>query len=521
MNIVDETEPLLGFADNELSRSHTNPPVIHDPNKPSRIVDFDPNGDPENPQEWSPGFKWACTAILTWMAFNVTFCCGSVLPIASGIVRDLDGKNDGSQGMHSASGSTSGRYATVLLVTIWELGESAGPLLIAPLSELFGRYPVLNVCNTLFALVTLLSALSPSTPVLIMCRALSGLVVSSNVLNPAIVGDIWEPEKRGSPMSLISFAPLIGGSIGPALSGAIAESIGWRWVLVLSACLIGTAEALTLTCFRETYKVVILKRRAKKAQLNEEQESNGFGTVTSSRKASYNSGGELLESIVRPFYVFGSSGVLMGLALFGSMAFAHFYNVSTTLPHILETYYGLSPKATGGCLVIFSIGPAISVITCNLYLDKIYVRLRDASADRVGQPEFRLPLSILGACIMPFSLAFYGWSAQGRLPLPVLLVSVALVGSAILLTILPLSAYVVDAFGVYSASAMTGFIVARCLMGTFLPLATTPLVDAVGYGWGFTVLAGVSAVLAPIPMVVMRFGERWRAAGKYTRTTEH
>lgn len=516
MNSVDETEPLLGLPSDDLSRSRINPAIIHDPLKSSRLIDFDPKGDPENPQEWSRSFKWAITLILTWMAFNVTFCCCSVVPIAAGIVRDLDGKN-GSQGAQS-SGADASRYSSVLLVTIWELGESAGPLLIAPLSEMFGRYPVLNVCNTLFAVVTLLSALSPTTPILIMYRALSGLLISSNVLNPAIVGDIWEPESRGSPMSLISFSPLIGGSIGPAIAGAIAEKIGWRWVLVISALLIGTAEALTLTCFRETYKVVILKRRANRLRVSEE--SAALITATDG-KLKHRSGTELLESITRPFYVFGSSGVLLALALYGSLAFAHFYNISTTLPHILETKYGLTPKATGGCLIAFSVGAAVSVFICNLYLDKIYVHLRDSSADRVGQPEFRLPFSILGALLMPPALAFYGWAAQAHLPLGVLLLSVALVGHTLLLALLPLSAYIVDAFGVYSASAMTGFIVSRCLMGSFLPLATTPLVDALGYGWGFTVLAGVSAALAPIPIVVMRFGEQWRATGKYTKSIEH
>lgn len=515
MTVVDETEPLLGFPSDDLSRSHTNPPVIHDPRKPSRVVDFDPNGDPENPQEWSRSFKWTVTLILTWMAFNVTFCCGSVVPIARSIVRDLDGK-DGQHGVTTTSTDPS-RYASVLLVTIWELGESAGPLFIAPLSETFGRSPVLNVCNTLFVIITLLSALSPTTPLLILCRALSGLVVSSNVLNPAIIGDIWEPENRGSPMSLVSLAPLIGGSVGPALAGAIAEQFGWRWVLVISALLIGSAALLTMTCFRETYKTAILKRRARRLQAS--GESTSFSEAAD-RELSQHDSSELLESIVRPFYVFGSSGVLMCLALFGSMAFAHFYNISTTLPNILETDYGLSPKATGSCMVVFSIGAAFSVLICNLYLDKIYVRLREMSSDQIGQPEHRLPLSIVGAVAMPPALAFYGWAAQTQLPLGVMLLSVALVGIGLLLTILPLSAYVVDAFGLYSASAMTGFIVARCLMGTFLPLATTPLVDALGYGWGFTVLAGVSAALAPIPVIVMRLGQKWRAAGKYTSNTE-
>ena len=135
------------------------------------------------------------------------------MPIASRIVDDLSD--------HTASPSTS-----ALLVTIWELGEAAGPLLIAPLSELYGRYPVMNVCNVLFISASLLAAFSNNTALFIGARALTGTAVASNVLNPAIIGDIFEPDQRGSAISLVVLAPLIGGATGPAIGGAIAQTIG-------------------------------------------------------------------------------------------------------------------------------------------------------------------------------------------------------------------------------------------------------------------------------------------------------
>lgn len=86
-----------------------------------------------------------------------------------------------------------------------------------------------------------------------------------------------------------------------------------------------------------------------------------------------------------------------------------------------------------------------------------------------------------------------------------------------MLATLPLMAYVVDAFGMYSASAMTAVIVTRCLMGTFLPLATEPLIEKFGYGLAFTFLGVLTLGLAPIPIVVMRYGHKWRQRSAYTR----
>lgn len=153
---------------------------------------------------------------------------------------------------------------------------------------------------------------------------------------------------------------------------------------------------------------------------------------------------------------------------------------------------------------------------CNRFLDKIYIKLRD-SHNGVGQPEYRLPLAIVGGMTLPLAVVSYGWGAQLRLPLPLMLSSVGLLGFALMLAFLPLTAYVVDAFGLYSASAMTGLIVTRCLMGTFLPLLTGPAVDYLGYGWGFTVFGTASLCLIPIPILVLRYGPSWRQLSRYTR----
>lgn len=153
---------------------------------------------------------------------------------------------------------------------------------------------------------------------------------------------------------------------------------------------------------------------------------------------------------------------------------------------------------------------------CNLTLDRIYVKLRGGSKTR-EKPEYRLPLAIIGAFTLPVAVTGYGWIAQFRLPVPLLLASVSLLGLALLLAMIPLSAYVVDACGLYSASAMTGVIVARCLMGTFLPLTTKPLATHFGYGWGFTCLGLLSLCIAPIPVLVLRYGEKWRQRSESMR----
>uniref|UniRef100_A0A8H7N6P1 Major facilitator superfamily (MFS) profile domain-containing protein n=1 Tax=Bionectria ochroleuca TaxID=29856 RepID=A0A8H7N6P1_BIOOC len=103
---VEETAPLLG-----AEVVTTDPRTIEE-------REF-AKGDPENPLEWPLKFKWLFISILFFMGATVTFTCISPVPIAGRIVQDL-------------SNGQKNKYASVLLVTIWELGEAAGPLLIAP-----------------------------------------------------------------------------------------------------------------------------------------------------------------------------------------------------------------------------------------------------------------------------------------------------------------------------------------------------------------------------------------------------
>lgn len=257
------------------------------------------------------------------------------MPVANTIVGEL---SDG-----TASSSTS-----ALLVTIWELGEATGPLLIAPLSELFGRSRVMNTCNMLFIACLLFAARCEHTVPFLAARALNGAAVTTNVLCPAIVGDMFESDKRGAPLSIVTLAPMIGGAVGPAIGGMIAQSIGWRYVLLIAAALYVVCEIVFLLCFRETYKMVILKNRV----IHMRQESGqGHHSSETCRKAAND---KLWAAITRPFAVLFGSGVLLSLSLFGAFVFSFFYVIGTTLPDILEEIYGFTPAETGSAFLAFS-----------------------------------------------------------------------------------------------------------------------------------------------------------------------
>ena len=265
-----------------------------------------------------------------------TFACVGIVPIANEVVRDLEGHKD--------------KSATVIFVTIWELGEAAGPLFIAPLSELYGRWPLYNACNLLLIVGIVMTALSQDIEMLIFARFVSGCAVASNVLNPAVVGDIWPSQSRGKAMSAVMLAPLLGGAVGPTVAGALAKKTGWREVMWLACGIAGVCELVYLAFFRETYKVVILRKRA--ARLREETSNHLLRTDFDEGNT-----GKLrttLNAMARPIIVISGSFVLQILSLWGALIFSFFYIMSTTLPDFLADVYGFDEAERGVAFLSFS-----------------------------------------------------------------------------------------------------------------------------------------------------------------------
>ncbi len=75
--------------------------------------------------------------------------------------------------------------------------------------------------------------------------------------------------------------------------------------------------------------------------------------------------------------------------------------------------------------------------------------------------------------------------------------------------------YIVDAYEVFAASAMGAASCSRSLFGVILPFAARPMYSHLGIGWACSVLGFLSLVMALIPFVFIRFGDRIRANSKF------
>lgn len=126
--------------------------------------------------------------------------------------------------------TTSTTFAT-FSVSIFVLGFASGPLLLAPLSEIYGRVIVYNVTNVLFLVFTILCALSPNQSVFLTARFLSGFVgVATITIGSGTIADLMPKQERGKAVSVWSVGTILGPMVGPIIGGYVTEVAGWRWM---------------------------------------------------------------------------------------------------------------------------------------------------------------------------------------------------------------------------------------------------------------------------------------------------
>jgi MFS transporter, DHA1 family, multidrug resistance protein len=136
--------------------------------------------------------------------------------------------------------------AVQLVLTLFLAGIATGQLVYGPLSDRYGRRPVLIAGFALFLFGTVLCGLAWSVPALIVGRTLQALGgCAGMVLGRAIVRDIYERERAASALATIMMVTSLAPSLSPAIGAYLAEWGGWRADFVLLGA-VGIA-VLTLT----------------------------------------------------------------------------------------------------------------------------------------------------------------------------------------------------------------------------------------------------------------------------------
>jgi len=123
-----------------------------------------------------------------------------------------------------------------LIITFYLLGFGGGQMLYGPLSDRFGRKPILVLCLSSYALFSLLTGLSGSFAVLLGARLLQGIAAAgTRVLVVSMVRDQFDGPTMARIMSLSFILFMVVPVLAPALGEAVLAAASWRAIFFLLA----------------------------------------------------------------------------------------------------------------------------------------------------------------------------------------------------------------------------------------------------------------------------------------------
>ncbi|EAW08524.1 MFS transporter [Aspergillus clavatus NRRL 1] len=457
------------------------------------VVGWDGQDDPENPQNFSGGQKWSLLALMSSITLISPLASSMFSPAVEFVAADL---------------KVTDPTLLSFSVTVFLLGYTFGPLLIAPLSEIYGRRILLSFANWFFVVWQIGCALAPNIALLIVFRLLAGIGGAGCItLGAGLIVDLFPVEKRGMATSIWSMGPLIGPVVGPICGGFIGQQIGWRWIFWILLIASG-ALSFGIECSnRETYAPVLI--RWKTAKLAKELGRTDLRSAYEPEGDDVSAAETVKLGLKRPMLMFFKSPIVFLLSVYMSLVYGLLYLFFTTIPAVFTAQYGFTTGLSGLAYLGIGIGFFIGLAIIALTSDRIVMKLTAQNSGRF-EPEMRLPTMIFFSCFLPVSFFWYGWSAAKHVHWIVPIIGMCPFGISMMGLFMPIQTYIIDCYPAYAASASAVLTATRSLVGALLPLAGPEMFKSLGLGWGNSLLGFIAVAFVPIPIFFTGYGKAVR-----------
>jgi MFS family permease len=427
-------------------------------------------------------------------------------------------------------------------ITIFVLGFGFAPIILALISELYGRYWVFIGSGIVFFLGTMGCAITDSFGGMLACRLITGSGASVfATLTGGVVGDLFPKAERNTPMTLYSTCIIMGTGIGPLVSGAIVQYLSWRWVFYAQMILVGTATLALALVFEETRANVLLARNCQILNAFMEKFENGSTVAPLARGESKSThDGEMqprLESIrfrpldgsnisiasniwrsfKFPLELLATDSIVFWFSAWVSFAWAILYMQFSSIGLVYRKIYLFNNQQIGAVYVAVIVGAFLGAVTSIIH-DKISRKYRPQASAR---PESRLYLACAATWFLPIGLFWFGWTSSKEIHwiVPTAAISVFIAG--IFVIYLAVFNYLADAYTFNASSALAAQSMCRNLLAGAFPLFNASMFARLGYGVAGSLLGGIAALLCCVPWIFCWKGDAIRKRSPYLRKLEN
>ncbi|GAB1212152.1 hypothetical protein ATERTT37_001282 [Aspergillus terreus] len=483
--------PQAYVTDDVLEYTYTGSGTSEDP----FIVEWMPT-DPRNPMQFSNTRKWVITVVVSLAALAIAFASTAYSGAIPQVMKDFDCSSEVAE----------------LGLSLFVLGFAIGPLLWAPLSEIYGRQTLFFVTYAVFTAFNAGVCEAQNIETLLILRFLAGAFGSSPLTNSGgVIADTFPASQRSLAMCAFASTPFLGPTLGPIVGGFAGVAIGWRWVAGIVTIFSGVLWIVGTLVVPETYAPVLLKRRAEKL-------SKMTGHVYVSKIEHDRGKQSILQvykvALSRPWALLIREPIVLFLSIYTAIVYGTLYLTFAAFPIVYQEGRGWSQGVGGLAFIGVAVGMVLGILL-TIIDNKRYNRAA-AECGGAAPPEERLPPTMLGATVLPVGLFIFAWTTYNHIHWIVSMIFTAALGFGNVMLFLSVSNYLIDTYTVFAASVLSANAVLRSVFGAVFPLFTTYMYRDLGVHWASSVPAFLALACVPLPFLFYRFGPAIRARCKYS-----
>lgn len=469
--------------------------VVHHPyigsgtNEDPYVVTWLPR-DPRNPMNFSAIKKWSITILVSFVTLAVALVSSAFSGGMGQIVAHFGVAEE----------------VVILGVSLFVLGFAIGPLIWAPLSEIFGRRHIFTISFAFLTAFNAGAAGAKNIQTLIILRFLAGCFGSSPFGNAGgTIADMFPASQRGIAISFFAAAPFLGPTIGPIIGGFLATGAGWRWVEGFLAAFSGALWLCIIFLLPETYAPVLLRRRAAKLS---ELTGKIYRSKLDIERGPIPLGRTLKTALSRPWILLFREPIVLLFSIYMSIIYGTLYMLFAAYPIVFQEVRGWSEGVGGLAFLGILVGMVLAVIY-TFPENMRYAKKCVETTDRLP-PEVRLPPSMVGGVALPVGLFWFAWTNYPTIHWMASIAAGAPFGFGMVLVFLSVFNYLIDSYTIFAASVLAANSALRSLFGTAFPLFTTYMYHNLGIHWASSIPAFLSLVCVPFPFIFYKYGAQIR-----------
>ncbi|KAK9426587.1 putative Major facilitator superfamily (MFS) profile domain-containing protein [Seiridium unicorne] len=456
--------------------------------------------DPRNPMGFSTATKWFITLMVALSTLAVALVSSAYTGGLKQIILEF---------------GISQELAT-LGVSLFVVGFAVGPLLWAPLSEVFGRQILFFGTYAALTAFNAGCAGAQNSWTLIILRFFAGAFGSSPLTNAGgVIADMFPAAQRGLATSLFAAAPFLGPVLGPIIGGFLGESAGWRWVMGFLAAFSGLFWICGTLFVPETYAPVLLRRRA--AKLTHMTGKHYVSQIDADR-GKVTLGQSLKTALSRPWVLLLKEPIVLLLSIYMAIIYGTLYMLFAAFPIVYQQNRGWS-QGIGGLSFLGILVGMLFAVAYNIPVNKRYIKTEEEH-NGFAPPESRLPPAMVGSVALPIGLFWFAWTNYPSIHWMASIAAGVPFGFGMVLVFLSIMNYLIDSYTIFAASVLAANSVLRSLFGASFPLFTTYMYQNLGIHWASTIPAFLALACVPFPFLFYKYGPAIRKRCNFAAESE-